>query len=124
MIDFQNDVFVLTKEPIEKFQEELTPLLIEGEKIISTYKDIRDYIAFTNKRIIAVNKKGLTGKKRDFTSLPYSKITAFSVETAGHIDLDAELEIYISAVGGLKFEFLKGYADVIEISKVISSFVL
>lgn len=125
MIDFQNCVFTaLSKEPIENFQEELNPILVENETIISTYRDIRDFVAFTNKRIIAVNKKGLTGKKSDYTSIPYSKITTFSFETAGLIDLDAELEVYISAVGRVKFEFLKGFSDVIEIGKIISGYIL
>jgi hypothetical protein len=49
-----------------------------------------------------VNVQGITGKKRDFTSLPYSKIQAFSVETAGHFDLDAELDLWFSGVGNVR----------------------
>jgi hypothetical protein len=64
---------------------------------------LRDYVAFTSKRIVAVNVQGMTGK--DFTSLPYSKIQAFSIESAGTFDLDAELELWFSGLGKVKFEF-------------------
>ena len=97
--------------------------MIDGEEIIGSYQSVRDGVVFTNKRIIAINVQGLTGKKKDFTSIPYNKITTFSLETAGIFDMDAELEIYLSAVGMVKFEFT-GSTDVKEICKIISSYAL
>ena len=47
------------------------------------YKGKCDYIVFTSKRIIAVNVQGITGKKKDHTSLPFAKAQAFWLETAG-----------------------------------------
>ena len=70
-------------------------------------------VVFTDKRIIAVNVQGITGKKKDFTTLPYSKISAYSVETAGTFDLDSELDLYYSGVGRVRFEF-KGSSDILE----------
>lgn len=67
--------------------------------------------------------QGLTGKKKDFTSMPYSKIQVFSIETAGLFDLDSELELYFSGIGKVKFEF-SGSCDIIQIGKVIGAFVL
>ena len=78
---------------------------------------------FTNKRIIAINVQGVTGKKKDITSMPYSKIQVFSVETAGVFDLDSELEIWFSGVGCVRFEFL-GNAGITDICRTISNFVL
>ena len=66
-------------------------LFTDQESVVATFRGIRDGIVFTNKRIIAINVQGLTGKKKDFTSLPYSKIQTFSVESAGVLDLDSEL---------------------------------
>ena len=80
-------------------------------------------MVFTNKRIIAVNVQGVTGKKKDFTTLPYKKIQAFSVETAGVLDLDSELEMWFSGLGRVKFEF-SGKVDVAYICRIISNFVL
>ena len=78
---------------------------------------------FTSKRIIAINVQGITGKKKDFTSLPYSKIQAFSVESAGVFDLDSELELWFSGLGKVKFEFVSK-ANVNEICSMISQRVL
>ena len=76
--------------------------MIPGEEIIGCYKGLRDYVTFTNKRVIAVNVQGMTGKKKDFTTLPYSKIQAFSIETSGVFDLDSELELHFSGLGLVK----------------------
>ena len=84
---------------------------------------MRDFVIFTTKRIIAVNVQGFTGTKKDFTSLPYSKIQAFSIETAGVFDLDAELEIYYSGLGKVKFDFA-GDNDIAAIGRLIGQMVL
>ena len=124
MIDFQNGTFVKLKMVNRSDGVNLVqPLLINGEGIISTYRGIRDYVIFTNKRIISVNVQGMTGKKKDFTSLPYAKISAFSVETAGHFDLDSELELWFSGLGKVKFEF-SGNSNIVEIGQIIGSFAL
>ena len=124
MIDFNNASFVKLRPVNDNaFEKMIAPLLVEGEEHIGSYQSIRDGVVFTNKRIIAINIQGITGKKKDFTSLPYSKIQAFSVETAGTIDLDSELELWFSGLGRVKFEFI-GAADVSYICKVISQKVL
>ena len=98
-------------------------MLLDDEQVIDSYKAMRDGVVFTTKRIIAVNVQGITGSKKDFTSLPYKNIVAYSVETSGTFDLDSELEIYFSAVGKVKFEFT-GKTSIVEISKLISKHVL
>ena len=124
MIDFEKaKVFKLSKS--KKFMNEklITPLLVPGEEVIAEYTSLRDFVVFTTKRLIAVNVQGITGAKKDFSTLPYSKIQAFSVETAGTFDLDAELELYFSGLGKVKFEF-SGDNDVIEIGKLIGEKIL
>jgi hypothetical protein len=124
MIDFKNASYVkLGQVPVAEVSEQLNPLLVEGEELFAAFKGMRDYIAFSSKRIIAVNVQGITGKKKDFTSLPFSKIQAFSVETAGAFDLDAELELWFSGLGKVKFEF-KGKTDVAYLNKLIARYVL
>ena len=92
MIDFQNaGYFKLSQIDIGQISGQIDPLLVDGEQIVIAYKGLRDFVVFTSKRIIAVNVQGITGKKTDYTSLPLSKIQAWSVETAGTFDLDAEL---------------------------------
>lgn len=84
---------------------------------------MRDFVVFTNKRVIAVNVQRLTGKKKDFTSLPYSKAQVFSIETSGTFDLDSELQLCFSRIGMVKFEFTRA-SDIIEISRILGEYVL
>ena len=83
---------------IESVQKEYGHLFANNEVIDKAYKLIRDMFIFTNRRLILVDVQGLTGKKIEYHSIPYSKITQFSIETAGHFDLDAELKIYVSGM--------------------------
>jgi hypothetical protein len=124
VIDFQNASFVKLR-PVkdDAFAEMISPMFVPGETILGTFQGIRDGVVFTNKRIFAINVQGITGKKKDFTSLPYSKIQAFSVETAGVLDLDSELELWFSGLGKIKFEFVSR-ADVSGICRMISEHVL
>ena len=124
MIDFQNSTFVkLHLVDDDKFSELVTPLFVPGEKILSTYQGIRDGLVFTDKRIIAVNVEGIVGKKKDFTSLPYGRIQAFSVETAGVMDLDSVLSLCITGIEIVRFEF-ESKADIYAICRMISERVL
>ena len=107
MIDFDGKGFMarLRKVKDDDFGKIINDFLIDGEYVVGAYKSVRDGVVFTNKRIITINVQGLTGKKQDYTSLPYSKISAFSLETAGVFDMDAELTLHMSGVGRVKFEF-------------------
>ena len=124
MIDFKNASFVKLRPVNDNaFEKMVAPILVDDEEIIGSYQSIRDGVVFTNKRIISINVQGITGKKKDFTSLPYNKIQAFSVETAGVLDLDSELELWFSGLGKIKLEFV-AHAKVTEICRMISMHVL
>lgn len=122
MIDFENKSFLKLKHD-EDYAEKVADILLEDEQVAGSYKSVRDGVVFTDKRIIAVNVQGLTGKKKDFSSLPYSKVVAFSVETGGTFDLDAELELWFSSVGRVRFEF-SGRTDVKSIARLIAAHAL
>src|SRR3954453_20099502 len=124
MIDFSNgSVFKLSAIHPQEIAPAFAPLMIDGEQIIACFKAMRDFVVFTDKRLIAVNVQGMTGKKRDFTSLPYSKVQAFSIETAGTFDLDAELDLWFSGLGKVRLEF-KGSADIRQLGHMIANYVL
>ena len=125
MIDFKEGGFFARLRKVENkaFGKVIDDFMIDGEEIVGSYQSVRDGVVFTNKRILAINVQGVTGKKKDFTSIPYNKITTFSLETAGMFDLDSELEIYISGIGKVKFEFT-GSTNVKEICKIISTYAL
>ena len=123
-IDFSNKkVFKLNQENLANGINAVANLLIENEEVVGSYVSMRDRVIFTNKRIISINVQGITGSKKDFTSFPYSKIQFFSVETAGTIDLDSELELFLAGGVNIKFEFF-GSNNIQEIGRMISRFIL
>ena len=81
----------------ETLVKEYQKLLIEGEQIELGFKLIRDTFIFTNKRLILVEKQGITGSKIEYKSIIYKSISRFSIETAGTFDLEAELKIWVSS---------------------------
>lgn len=124
MIDFNNASFIKLKPwASNTAADELEPVLVPGEQILVAFKGIRDSVTFTNKRIVALNVQGMTGKKKDFSSLPYSHVQAWSVETAGTIDRDSELEMWFSGLGKVKLEFAAS-VDIKQLGTLIASFVL
>ena len=124
MIDFQNKkVFKLSKAKEKNVPKDILDLLVDGEQIVGQYSSLRDYVVFTNKRLIACNVQGITGSKKDFSSLPYSKVQAFSIETAGTLDMDAELTLCYSGLGNIKFEFSAG-GEIKNIGKIVSAYIL
>ena len=86
-----------SQKDIDKVERELENILTPAENVELAFSLIRDLIVFTDKRLILVDKQGVTGKKTAYKSYPYRSISRFSVETAGHFDLDAELKIWVSS---------------------------
>ena len=123
MIDFKNGAIFKLKKDHNVRISDIEKILVPGETVLGSYTAVRDYVVFTDKRVISVNVQGMTGKKKDFTSLPYSKISAFSVETSGVFDMDSELEIYFSGLGKVHFEF-SGGSDIEAIGKAIGIYTL
>jgi hypothetical protein len=124
VIDFSNgSMFKLQAAKPDELGPAVAPLLVPGERVVACFKAVRDFVVFTDKRIIACNVQGMTGRKRDFSSLPYRKVQAFSVETAGHFDLDAELELWFSGLGKVRFEF-KGAVDIRSLAQLIANHAL
>ncbi len=124
MFDFENSsIFKLKPIETSKVREDFHKFLIDGERIFAGFKTVRDQVVFTNKRVIAANVQGITGSKVDYTSLPYSKINAFSIETSGALDLDCEIELFLSEVGRVRFE-IRGSFDLVSFNKMISEHVL
>lgn len=121
MIDFQNGALLrLSPCHPQDVAPEIVPLLIQGETILAAFRTVRDFVVFTTKRLITVNVQGMTGKKRDYTSLPYARVQAFSVETAGTFDLDSELDLWFSGLGRVRLEF-KGSVDIRQLAQVVAA---
>jgi hypothetical protein len=109
---------------IENVSKEFEPILVDGEIIEKAYKLIRDMFIFTNKRLILVEKQ-LVGTKVDYLSIPYTNIIKFSKESAGILDLDAELKIWIKdEVEPIKKQFGKGGNNINEVYRILSQHTL
>ena len=80
---------------VDKLPSDFGPMLVTGERLEKAYKVVRDLFVFTDRRLILVDKQGLTGKKTEHLSIPYKNIMLFSKESAGFLDLDAELKIWV-----------------------------
>lgn len=109
----------------EQLMKEYGQLLIDGEEIEMGFKLIRDTFIFTTKRLILVDKQGLTASKTEYKSISYKSISRFSIETAGTFDLDAELKIWVSSElqPSIKKQFNKS-VNVYEVQKVLAHHVL
>ena len=109
---------------VSTVQREIQPLLVENEQVEIAFKIIRDQIIFTNLRLITIDKQGLTARKVDYRSIPYDKIVQFSKESAGVMDLDAELKIWVASMSEpLKFEFSKD-APINDVYQLLSEKIL
>lgn len=109
----------------EKLQEEYQELLIEGEDIEIGFQLIRDVFIFTNKRLILINKQGVTGNKVEYLSIAYNSISRFSIESTGHFDLEAELKIWISSeqMPSITKEFNKK-VNIYKVQQLLAQYVL
>ena len=112
-----NSVFNLKPINVEGVRKEVDGLLIGGEQIEFAFQTVRDQLIFTNKRI--------TGKRKSFATMPYSKIQYFSIQTPGFLEMIPDSELYIMFTNGFtaKFEF-KGAVDIGKIGRILSEYVL
>ena len=125
-LNFNQDSFFNLK-PIsnDEVRGEVDGLLIADEKVEFAFKTIRDQLVFTNKRIISIDVQGITGKRKSFATMPYSKIQYFSIQTPGFMELFPDSELFVMFTNGFtaKFEF-KGAVDIGKIGRMLSEYVL
>ena len=108
----------------QEIQLELSQLLSPGETVRNAYAVIRDLMVFTTKRLILVDKQGLTGKKREYHSLPYRSIEGFSMGTTGHFDLDAELKIWVRGQTEPISKTFRGDKNVYDVYRALGEFAI
>ncbi len=121
------------KMPEREVAEFQSRVCIGDEEIEAAFKTKRDSYVFTDRRLIVEDVKGMFGKKRSLLSIPYSKVSAFEVETAGLLDTDGELRVWISGFHGpasigndshgsmLKLEFRGNQIDVYVIQALLAN---
>ena len=111
--------FLKKVEPDKAMKE----ILVEGEEILQCYQTVRDQAALTNKRIIIMDKQGMTGSKVEIYSLPYRSIDMWSTENAGKLfDIIAELELWTKA-GHFKIK-VNSNCDIREFDQILGKAIL
>jgi hypothetical protein len=109
---------------VGKLEDEFSRILADDEEIEKAYRVIRDLLVFTNRRLVLVDRQGLTGKKSEYHSLPYKSITHFSVETTGHFDMDAELKIWLTGNPTPIQKNFRGDGNIYDVQKALATYVL
>ena len=109
---------------IQETQNDLARLLAPGEQVAKAYAVFRDQIIFTTKRLVLVDRQGLTGSKKEILSVPYRSIERFSVETTGHFDLDAELKIWVRGQAEPLSKTFRNNESILDIGRALAEYAL
>lgn len=108
---------------VADIEKNLVQIIADDERVERAFQLVRDLIIFTNRRLILVDRQGLTGKKSTYHSIPFRAITNFAVETAGHFDLESELKIWISGQPEpVQKTFTRGNT-IFEVQKALATYV-
>lgn len=108
----------------KEVETELERILVKGERVERAFQLIRDAFVFTDKRLILVDKQGMTGNKVEYQSIPWASIVRFAVESSGTFDLDAELKLWVRGrAEPIQKQFNKKI-DIYEVQKILASRVL
>jgi len=103
-------------------EQELQQILCSGEALQQAYKVVRDLIVFTDRRLILVDKQGLTGSKREYLSVPYKSIVRFSAETKGHFDLESDLKIWLSSSDDPIVKTFSKDSSILDVQKALATY--
>ena len=105
---FMSKIYVGRLVQVGKLRERYEWLLLDDEIVEAEFEGMRDSMIWTNYRMLVSNAQGLTGKKVEYSSFAWRAVTAFSLENAGTVDIDAELKICGSGWGVCEVQLARG----------------
>jgi hypothetical protein len=106
-----------------KVEREFGQILVEGESVEKAYQLLRDLIIFTNRRLVLIDKQGLTASKKEYMSIPYRSVVRFSAETQGHFDVESELKIWLSGSDAPVTKEFRGDGSILDIQRTLAAYV-
>lgn len=106
-----------------KVERDVAQILIEGEAVEKAFKLLRDLIIFTNRRLLLIDKQGLTASKKEYMSIPYRSVVRFSAETQGHFDVEAELKLWLSGSDTPITKEFRGDGSILDIQRTLAAYV-
>ncbi len=104
----ESKIVALTAVSLNDGRDLFDFIINDDEQVLLSFKSVRDRLVVTNKKLLIIDIQGIIGRKKEYMIVPLSKITAFSCESSGTFDLDAELKVWASGINQMQFEFLKG----------------
>jgi hypothetical protein len=108
---------------VAEVEQELASIMADGEKPEQVFKLIRDLIVFTNRRLILIDKQGLTGSKKEYMSIPYRSIVRFAAETKGHFDLESDLRIWLSSTEQPISKTFSKDSNIMSVQKALATYI-
>lgn len=106
-----------------QLQKDTQAMLLPGEQVRAVYQTVRDQAVFTDRRLIVRDAQGLTGKKVEIFSLPWTSVQMWSSENSGKVfDIDSELELW-TLIGTFKINLGRGI-DIRKIDQLVAQAVL
>lgn len=108
---------------VAEVEQELASIMADGEKPEQVFKLIRDLIVFTNRRLILIDKQGLTGSKKEYMSIPYRSIVRFAAETKGHFDMESDLKIWLSSTDTPISKTFSKDGNIMSVQKALATYV-
>jgi len=108
---------------VTEVEQELASIMADGEKPEQVFKLIRDLIVFTNRRLILIDKQGLTGSKKEYMSIPYRSIVRFAAETKGHFDLESDLKIWLSSTEQPISKTFSKDSNIMSVQKALATYI-
>ncbi len=104
----------------EKLDPRLKEIIFEEEEVLYAFTSFRDCIILTTKRLIICDVQGITGSKIEYLTIPYSKVSCYSLEAAGTLDLEVDLKVWVSGYGVVERKIAKG-VNVAAMSKILAA---
>ncbi len=123
--EFKGSVFKLTPIDEDEVRKEIRALMVRDEYIAAAFRTVRDQLVFTNKRIISADIIGMTGTRKTYTIMPYSRILFFTIQTPGITEVirDSELTLTFANNSVVTYQ-IEGGRNIYGIGQVISDYIL
>jgi len=125
LLSFLGDNAVSTNPSEIEKQFKTSPRILQSdEKVEQAYKCGRDLCVFTSKRIVLVDRQGMSGKRIEYRTVPLRYCHAFKFNTAGSLMSEPKCKIYVSGAADVQQDLSKSSSDVWSVQKILAEKIL
>jgi len=119
-----NDGVAMDPKGVEGQLRSSPPILQPDETVDACYKMGRDMCVFTTKRVLLIDRKGMTGKSIEYRSFPLRYITCYKVSTPGSFISAAEATIFSDGSKHFQQDLSKSSSDIWQVQSIFANNVL